>query len=356
MKRTGLMTFAVICALLCCFMAAGCKDGIKKNLTGITVDVSAPALQDAKTIAPEGRKLEISTYTLNGTGPDDSRLDSLESNTGKFTLSNIQCGLWTFESVALNSEGIHLAKGSKSQDIQKSTKTTSIVMNELPGTGRLELSIEVQGDFYLPPNSEAQVIIELFDQRTESRTVYSRPVNRTTVSSAFTREAIHAGSYEISVSLYRDNQIITSAFDAVRIVGSSITSGNISLLVGNTTEVTDAKVESDVSAPIQGIIKVRRKGAECEFKSYLLTFKSARLPEGVTEEDLSFRWYCGGVPVINGNCSTCEVSPEIDSQYTVIVTTSKLGSTGSSTVNLKGLDNSDYQDELPKSVETPSRP
>ncbi|MDD2232157.1 MAG: hypothetical protein PHO44_09260 [Sphaerochaetaceae bacterium] len=343
-------TLLIIMALLCLMVSIGCKDEVRETFTSVTIDACAPDLEQSKTIAPPAESMKISTYLLSGTGPDGEKLEAIESTTGKFTLSNIRCGLWSFEASALNSSGNPIAKGSRSQEIKKSTATASILMNELPGKGRLEIEFAISGDFYLPSASEAQIVIELFDQKNQSRSVFTRPIDRNSMNSALTQEAIHAGSYEISAILYKDNEMVTSAITAVRIVGSATTRGSMTMVVDDASNLSDVSVTNDVSAPISGTILVQKKGTGNQFKSYLLLFKPSVLPSGLTENDLTYKWYCGGIPVKNGNCRTCEVSPDKDSQYTIIVTSSKQGSTGSTSVTLKALDNSNWGGAIPKSV------
>lgn len=340
MKNKETVFFLLILLLVFSSFSA-CRKEVADTRASLVITVSAEQGGETKTINPDTSMLKITSYELSGYGPNGALLEKLESVTGRFQVENIRCGLWNLEATALNADGIQIARGTKSLEVRKSTGTTNMILSELPGTGRLELTFQVDGDLAVTATSSLMLIIEVYDQTNQNRTTYSRSVDRNKLSASFSQESIHAGSYEVSAVLYKDNTMVTSAIEAVRVVGSTTTSGTISLVVDNTSDLSDVTITNDVSAPILGTIKVQKKGSGNDFKSYLMVYKTLSMPAGLSENDLSFRWYCGGIPISNGNTSTCEVSPAKDSKYTIMVTSSKLGSTGSCSVVLKALNNTD---------------
>lgn len=328
----------LVCALACLSMFIGCSAEMKENYTDLIVDVASGS--GGKTIGPDAEKLKTASYILTARGPDGvSDITGIESITGRFTLNNIRCGLWTFEAKALNQDGTQIAKGAKSLEVTRSTSSTSITLTELPGKGRLELTFAVSGDFHLPSSSEARLEIELFSQSDKTRKAFSKNLDRSSFKALLTLESIHAGSYEVSAVLYRNNEMVTSAIEAVRIIDATTTKGTIPLLTSGVSDISDVTISNDVSSPIEGTIKVQRKTTSGQHQSYLLLFEPVRLPDGIKESDLAFRWYCDGVPLPNGNSRLCEAAPRTYSRFTVMVTSAKLGSTGSASVQLRGLDN-----------------
>lgn len=328
----------IACLLACLSMFIGCSAEMGENYTDLIVDVASGS--GGKTIGPDAEKLKTASYILTARGPEGvSDITGIESITGRFTLNNIRCGLWTFEAKALNQDGTQIAKGAKSLEVTQSTSSTSITLTELPGKGRLELTFAVSGDFHLPASSEARLEIELFSQSEQTRRAFSKNLDRNSFKALLTLESIHADSYEVSAVLYKDNKMVTSAIEAVRIIDATTTKGTIPLLTSGVSDISDVIISNDVSSPIEGTIKVQRKTTSGQHQSYLLLFEPIRLPDGIKESDLAFRWYCDGIPLPNGNSRLCEAAPRTYSRFTVMVTSAKLGSTGSASVQLRGLDN-----------------
>lgn len=348
MKR---LNFTLVVLLVVCALFVSCEED-KSQFVSITVSSKAPDFAVAKTLIPAVQTLEIDHYSLNASGPEGRSVKNVQSNTGNFTLENIYCGVWNFEVTAYNCFNNPVAKGNKSQEIKQTANKVDLDLNEIPGVGTVELGFSTYGDFLLNEGDSAHILLEIYDEGRDSKTSFTRAISSLSNPTVFTQEAIAAGSYIVSASLYKNNVFVTSTLEAIRIVAGAKTRGSIKFLVDNSADISNLFVQNTVVSPIEGSIKVQRRTAANGQKSYVLTFIPTKLPTGITADKLTYRWYSGGIQVHKGNLNTIEVSPNKDSEYTVMVSTFLLGSTGSTKIYLKGLENNypGSQTELPKSV------
>lgn len=331
----------VLIGILAVLMLSGCTDtsGQSRSAT-LRLSLDCPEFTDMggssngttgylpRNLTPPAAAMEIKEYRVTGTGPEDMSFGPLTSENGNLQLEGLLQGKWTITAEAISKSGVTLAKGTATVFLSATTNTATIILDRLPGTGTLTVTYGWNTD---QVTQDVELELQLVDQ-SGSPVTLTPPTLDKGAGTATLSQTLAAGSYTLHSRLKAQGTIISGAVEAIRIVDSSVSSGNIDMVIGDRGNGFQITVVNDTLLPLQGTVTCSpvTPGPNT---AVTLTFVPAVLPSGVLPSEISATWYCEGASIPNATGFSYICTPRAGThRYDIVVSHEKLGSIGSAKI------------------------
>ena len=317
MKRMIIVLFAVLLSL----SAMSCRNQAEAGRTRLDISIEQ---ETSRTIMPSQTLLETRKYSVSGAGPDGSSFGPLLSSDSELSVSDLVPGIWTITAKALNAENNELATGSGECNITAGNNKATIVLDEITGSGTLELDFRWESD--ISEDEQLRIGISLEDSHghvtTRNRDVYTSEHQASVVL------ALNAGCHVLSVQVSDSHgNLGVGATEAVRIVSNTRSTGVVELQTSRPVihSGTSIRFENAVGKPMNFYIDYYPKSPS---KGQRVTLKACyvSLPDDIDPEDLAFQWYKDGVMQPAGDGFNFTITSEQGvHRYDVIVRSRKEG-------------------------------
>lgn len=324
---------ALLASILAALMLAGCSEPTAQE-RGATLSLvfDCPEFAEVtlgeRSLKPPAEAMKIKEYTVSGAGPGESSFGPLTSTNGELRLDGLLQGRWRLTAEARSETGAVLANGTATAFLSAATNTTIIILDRLPGTGTLTVSYSWNPT---QVKEDVELELQLTDQSGNPTTIAFPTLDRIN-GTAMVTQTLAAGSYTLHSRLKTQGMIVSGAVEAVRIIDSSVSSGEIQLVVGDRGNGFQITVVNDTLLPLQGTVTCSPT-IPGPNTSVTLTFVPATLPAGVLPAEISASWYCEGSLIADatGFSYLCTPRPGIH-RYDVVVSHERLGSIGNATI------------------------
>ena len=315
--------------VLCIFLLVSCGQEPVQQKANLVVKVQSEAT--AKTIMPKLNLMEVTRYSVEGTGPSGASFSPVYGEEDEIAVSELAPGTWTITAKAYNADGKELARGSSTCALERGSNNVSVVLDTIPGIGTAQISYT--WDETISSSSEI-TITTVFENEAGEKTTNAKKVNTSEKKTIIT-QSLAAGSYVVKVEVSDETgKIGIGAAEALRIVDKTQSIGVIALVsVGSNLTVS---IENNVATPMQVYLDYSPKSPVVgETLALKVCFNN--LPSYVSSTDLKYQWYRDGKLMKIGSTSYTIKAEQGAHRYDVIVTNARKGSTSSATVtfNLK---------------------
>lgn len=291
----------------------------------LTVQLSAPRFSH-RALIPSPQQLSIDHFTIEASGPN-GQTAHVTTEAETVTLGNLAIGWWHLAVVGYNSDGTALVEGSATALLSSVTKTVTVELDTLVGSGSLDLTVRWEVD---QVDSDAELLITLYDQSLADVGA-GEPVMDLEWGRATLTANLPSGSYVAKMQLFSQGVAVSGATTAIRIIDGQVSSGDISLVIGDLSTTYTLVVVNKTGLPIEGSVSVTPENPE-PGDAVTMTYTPISLPEGIEEGDLSIAWYCEGELVSEGSASYASTPASGTHRYDVIVSHPGLGSMGSTSL------------------------
>lgn len=278
-----------------------------------------------RSLLPSTEAMTIASYQITGTGPNSQTVD-VTGTTSTVTLGQLLMGKWSLTAQALNSKGAVLAQGKLDTLLSSVTKTATINLTELVDEGTLAVTYSWALDQVA---SDANLVLSLLDQQGKTVTISQPTINKAAGTATFSA-SLPSGSYTLISKLSSQNVVVSGSVEAVRIVAGTPTSGTLEMKIGDRSTIFSMTVINDTMMPIEGTVACNPV-SPIAGQNVTLTFTPTNL-QGIDAKSLTTSWYCEGEPVVGDGFSYTSTPKAGSHRYDVIVSHSKLGSLGSTTI------------------------
>ncbi|MFA6775710.1 MAG: hypothetical protein WCR76_05530 [Sphaerochaetaceae bacterium] len=335
MKRNGYIGLLLLTAVVT--LGLGCK-----NEAGNPNEQSIDAIlriecnrftEREKNIGPSDSELQIASYHVTGSGPAVSTPLDITTESSPVSLGKIAIGYWNITVEAKNKNGKILTKGVKRQLFSPHTTSTTLELEALHGEGTLSMSFSWPTD---QVSADASLVFTLTGQDGNAVAIVPNEITRKESGSASLEKRLIAGSYILSVQLFSDTVPVAGSTIAIRIIDGTISSGAVTLIVGDMDNAFSLSVKNNTSLPVQGTIACAPTIPDAD-EPFTLTFTPTNLAQaGLALQELTYQWYCEGAVINDAKSSILTVSQPLGGihRYDLIVSSGKLGSVGSVSVSV----------------------
>lgn len=319
MKRYALICLAA--ALIGLF--AACKS---ESTPRSTLELTLEEKEGEKLLAPKEVSLEISRFTVNGSGPDGETF-SVTSPTRSVSVSGLLIGSWNVTAEGLNEDGTRLASGKATVQLGPEPSPATIYLDKLEGSGTATIQITWDPNLITDPS----FTLEVTNQNTGITRTQS--LDTSTLPSGyvdFETSTLEAGSYMLVGRLYAGGVQVSGFAEALRIVDGQSTSGSINLSLSKTTAIP-AKFElvDKIGSPVQCSIT----GLASEMST---TQQVTAKLEPQPGSEVSTTWYMDGSKVSEG--LACTFTPQRGNhRLDVMAQGSGKASLGSASFTFRGV-------------------
>ncbi len=317
-------------SLLALFFVACDQEGVDSQRGSVILSFAPNGKLTTRTIVPEGENpLQISHYSISGTGPKGQVLETLSSTTDSVTINNLLVGSWHFSATAYNAENKALATGSIDTYIVSNNNIVTIALDEVVGSGSLELSFDWDQS---QVTEDSQFNVVVYD---ETNTV----VDSTQVTSSMEQgegnllvSNLSAGFYTVVATLQSDSVQISGFSETVRIIDDTKTSSTIELIIGKVIDGVSLLINDQTDSPIIGTISSSKSSPE-KGDTITLTYETEET-SSYDPTSLIYWWYKDGELIEQSASKSIEIEnlPAGTSRYDVVVGTETNNSLGSSSI------------------------
>jgi hypothetical protein len=285
----AILLFIALMAFLIIAISCNADEGSVQTRLQIRIEEN----DDPRTIMPAQTLMEISKYSVSGTGPNGASFGPVLSSENTMSIQDLVAGTWEISAKALNVENNEIASGSGIFEISQGDNSAVVVLDRMEGAGSLQL--DFMWDSSICSESMMRISITLDDSKggviTKTRDVPTSDCSISVVMNA------PAGSHILSVKVL-DSRGFTGigATDAVRIVSNTRSAGSVRLETyrpqpsGSGTEVS---LQNNIGFPMSFYIDYSPKNP---VRGRAVTLRACydSLPAGVNAKDLIFQWYKDG--------------------------------------------------------------
>lgn len=279
-----------------------------------------------RTLVPEDVELNVTDYSLKITGPD-GKTNTFQLKKSSFLMENVPIGQYTIVATGMNSDGTPMVTGSTTFNLSKTNTTATVILQELVGSGDLELVFNWNPDRF---SGDATLKLTITGQ--DNNQSYTHSESYANGTATYTLTSVPSGSYLLFAELYSGSQKIAGVIEAIRIVDGNPTRGTINFnldkedgTIGSITLINKAGVP--VECVITGLTADTQVAAQ---KDLEVAFD----PGTIDKEDLSITWYLDGIQI--GTGLTVTICPEPGThRLDVVARTTMLASTGSTQVTFE---------------------
>ena len=314
MKKTTIFKIALLLLLLLSLL--GCEE--EKGVAILRLRMN-PLPENGRTLYPEGQGLAITGYTVSGEGPNDSKF-SVSTNSSQVEINGLTVGTWDLVVTGYNQQGTPIAKEEITHHLTSRDNFLEVVLGELVGEGSVDIGF-YWNDINFP---EVNFKLELRSQDGDYETVQSGLNVSPSTASARYHATLPCGSYDIAFTLYSQNEKLAGGVEALRILDSCTTSGDISIVVNKeAAEPTGLRIKSNIVEPVEGVIE----GLPDLISPHTETTVSFSRTHGGGPKNLEVAWFLNGTYLGDANpfsFSTHTGTHRLDA----LVKTELLGSVG----------------------------
>ena len=293
-RRVILVILLFIALIAFLILAVSCDTDEDSGLSRLEIRIEEDENSGSKTIMPSLTLMEISKYSVSGTGPDGATFGPVISSENTLSIQNLVAGSWEISAKALNVENNEVASGTGTVEISQGDNSAVVVLDKMTGTGTLQL--DFSWDSSICSETVMKLSITLEDSKgeliTKIRDVFTSDCNTSVVMNA------PAGSHILNVKVMDSKGFIgIGATDAVRIISNTRSTGSVRLETykpnqssGNGTEI---RIQNNIGFPMNFYIDYSPKNP-VKGRYVTLTACCDSLPSGVSSDDLIYQWYKDG--------------------------------------------------------------
>ena len=280
---------------------------------------------DSRTIMPASALMQTRKYIVSGTGPGNASFGPIQSLDSTITVDNLSVGQWTITARAVNAEDKDLACGSGEFFIGRGQNDVTLVLDQMPGSGTIQLDLSWDGDITYLENISLEVSI----QDISGNEVYCVTRESNTDSEGISvMIPLDAGSYLVSVLVSdQDGSLGVGAADAVRIIKGTVSKGTMHLQASNTNYIGKPSfvLDNRVGDPMAFYLDYSPKDISVG-DQVTLSAVCENLDSSIDSSSLAYQWFRDGVLLHEGSSSTYKVSATRGlHRYDVIVRSNVLG-------------------------------
>lgn len=295
-----------------------CADQASDTITDIPDDDAG----HSKTIAPKPNLMTVASYSVQGTGPNESSFGPLHSKQSSMSVDGLCPGQWTIVARAYNQNGNELLSGTTSCTLEGGPNTVSMVLGRMTGEGSVQVSFKWSSAL---SSSSSIRIVATFEDDKGSRFQESIDA-RVSSGGAELRRRLPAGSYVMTVRVTDALGLNRGCAEAIRIVSGETSIGVVNL-AGSASSL-EISMDGHVRLPIIVYATCKPVGG-----GFILSASYDSLPSGVSESSLKYKWFCDGEAVGFSKSITVS-SSNISHRYDVVVSCGMDGTTGSASVTV----------------------
>ena len=284
--------------------------------------------QSGKTIMPKQNLLQITRYSVEGSGPEGASFSPVYGDTAQISVLELAPGRWTLTARGYNSQGQELARGTANCTLASGENSVTVALDTIPGTGSVQLaftwetSISTAATIKITTSFESEAGVKVTNVKTANTAD-----KKTTIT-----QSLAAGSYVVRVQVSDSTgQISFGAAEALRIVDNTQSVGVVKLASAGSS--LTLAIENQVANPLQIYLDYTPKAPVVGSK-VTVSVKWNELPSYVTSSDLNYQWYKDGVLMQVGSATYTFTAVKGLHRYDVIVTSSRKGSTSSASMTL----------------------
>jgi 6-phosphogluconolactonase (cycloisomerase 2 family) len=310
-------------------LVAGCKTQPDSADMHIQIESPLPdsSVSAKNTTNTPDTSLEIDYYEITGKGPDATEFQ-ISTQSSQTTIPGLPLGDWEVSVIAFSVENVGLGYGDSVITLTSSEQNGTIFVEEFFGTGSADITVTWD---------ESQTINPQFN-------AYIRPSGSTDPSDLLTPTASSAGTatyqlddyasgaYLFQAELISDGMLTGGAAEILRITDGQVTTSSLKiqfndLMVSMQMTLND-NMEKPVSGSITGVPLTAAAGEEL-----MVTFTP---DSDSVQTGLWYQWYVNGQYVTDGN-PISYIPNEGVQRLDVLVSTSKVGSDGSASQIIEGV-------------------
>ena len=326
--RTAAIAALVLSALL--FMA-GCQEPVRTGDLKVTLDEKAD-----RTLAPSGADFNIASYYVKLTGSTTVDVTTVRST---FVVQGLPFGTYTISAEGRNNEGQVIVRGTNTFAFSSENKSATVTLNELVGTGRVNLSFTWDADLTEDPSVE--VYMKSMDSKESSPE--KENVTLSKGKATLNKTGIQTGSYTITANLYDNGIKVAGLVEALRVGNNATVSADIPFNLDDPEGSSSSQITLINNAGIPVICKFENFNEKTKVEAQKETTIRFNI-DGLDESEVSIIWYLDGNQIGTGTEVTFIPEPG-KHRIDVVASTSKIGSTGSAYVS--------FEAELPTTVGLP---
>ncbi len=287
-------------------------------------------LRKDRSIVPADYPLEIETYRIIGDGPGAESFD-VETSKETISLEGLVIGEWNITAEGLNSNDDVLVTGSAVHRLSSTNGSCTIILEDLVGTGSLEV------EFIWDPeriSGEPSIELELTPQygTKETRELELTSMDKEEGKATYTGTDYPAGSYVLASRLYDGSVQVSGFVEAVRIAGDQVSKGTVEFdLDKYPTEPGTLEVVNNTGVPVSCVIEGLEDTVDADIP---ITVSISSETDDISS--YSIMWYLDGNQI--GEGTEVEITPTVGThRLDVVASTSRLGTSGSASINFEAL-------------------
>ncbi len=313
-------TISILIIFLSLFLIS-CEE--KQTTSSLIVNLNQEITKRDKSILPEDIPLEVTQYTITGTGPFEGDSFTVNIKDNKTTINGLTQGTWDLFAVGKNIDGLLLVSGSKEVTIDKNPTSAVIDLNKLVGNGNI--NIEFIWDAELTNNPKLE--LELVSKSNSKLNVKPTTIDYTQGIATFETVA-RADSYTLNAKLYEGDVLLAGCIEAIRVVMNKTSEGTIHFNINenndNNNSAIPIVINNQAGVPITCHIEDIPDVVSYNQEIYPTLKEENNLPL----TDFTIEWYLDGGLI--GTGIDCSLKPKIGfHRLDVIVENGDIGSTSS---------------------------
>ena len=318
----------ISCSILLMLLAfGGCEAHNAGNTRDIVVNLDTTRTFSTRNVHPEGvAPLELTSYTLSGSGPRAFSFGPLTTSNSSFTLHAIPVGQWEFTAIGYNGADNPIAFGNLQTQITHQTDDLFIELTELIGNGDLALEVTWNPD---QTYSDVDILLLVKDQTGAIVEELSQTAGTNDFSTTFADIDLPAGFYTLEISMSSTEEKLAALVDTALIIADTTSSATVELVVGLIADNNNFTIIDKTAKPLDGTINTDSENPSPD-DTVTLTYVPI-LPDGATIEQLTLQWYCDGEPIVDANGATLVIENALGGthRYDVVASIAAIGSVGS---------------------------
>lgn len=287
-------------------------------------------LRKDRSIVPADYPLEIESYRITGDGPGAETFN-VETSKETISLEGLVIGEWSITAEGLNENDDVLVTGSTVHRLSATNGSCTIELSELVGTGSLEVTFTWDPERI---SGEPSIELELTPQygTKETRELELTTMDKESGEATYTGSDYPAGSYVLASRLYDGSVQVSGFVEAVRIAGDQISKGTVEFdLDRYPTEPGTLEVVNNTGVPVSCVIEGLEDTVDADIP---ITVTLSSETDDVSS--YSIIWYLDGNQI--GEGAEAEFTPTVGThRIDVVASTSRLGTSGSASINFEAL-------------------
>lgn len=241
------------------------------------------------------------------------------------TLTGLPIGTYQITGRTYNNKSKQIAEGIKTVNIIPNNNIVDLKIDKLIGSGTIKMGLFY--DVLNYPKEGTRFLVEVKNEKNETvATENDCSINKDNGHLDFTKE-LPAGNYIMKIQLLFNNQLCDGNMMTFKIINGE-TLMNQYYFKGN---LSNATLSLSIEDRTSTTMKVRLQKEALGSDQIKITCNTTKLPQGYSEDMLSYTWYKNGELISEANGKSHTVTKtNAYIQYSCIVKTDKTGSWGAS--------------------------